>query len=420
MSGVDLVIFDRGVRAGDPPLTALLHQVRGEIADRQVALFRRVGIERIIRVPGGDRAPAGDRDAPSGRASFGGALAEVLSTSRVRRAVILSSGAVPRLRVSDARRLVGAAAVPGRLALTNNRYSSDVCAVSDAQALWSASPLTNDNALPRWLDEVAGFAVAELPARERLALDLDSPLDIALLALAPACPSFVRRLAGGAAEAWTESGTPPRADRALASLLRAAGLDRLAVPRLAELRALAADPHRELLVFGRSSSRALAWLEGHARCRVRFLAEERGLRAGATGVAGEAAAPGVGAGPAATERAGTRPPERSVTGPARPPRATLGRLLAVDGPEALASRIAEFADGALVDTRVLLADRLGRSEATWPCAEDRFASDLHLAEAIEDPWLQALTQSAASSRPPILLGGHSLVGPGVPLVCRAP
>jgi hypothetical protein len=47
---------------------------------------------------------------------------------------------------------------------------------------------------------------------------------------------------------------------------------------------------------------------------------------------------------------------------------------------------------------------------------DRFASDLHRWDEVANPWLSALTKSAAESRLPVLLGGHSLVGPGIPLL----
>ena len=154
------------------------------------------------------------------------------------------------------------------------------------------------------------------------------------------------------------------------------------MPRLAELRALAGDPSRELLVFGRSSSAALRWLERQTACRVRFLAEERGLRAGRPGQ--------------------------------RPPRATLGRLLDARGPDALAAIVAELADGAILDSRVLLADRLGADERRWPGPEDRYASDLGRAGQVADPWLRSLTAAAAAAEAPILLGGHTLVGPGLP------
>ncbi|HXR27332.1 MAG TPA: hypothetical protein VN771_05665, partial [Candidatus Baltobacteraceae bacterium] len=77
------------------------------------------------------------------------------------------------------------------------------------------------------------------------------------------------------------------------------------------------------------------------------------------------------------------------------------------------------ADGAILDSRVLLADRLGPDEARWPSAEDRYASDLLRAEAIADPWLRDLTASAAGAPIPILLGGHTLVGPGLRVLVAA-
>jgi hypothetical protein len=80
--------------------------------------------------------------------------------------------------------------------------------------------------------------------------------------------------------------------------------------------------------------------------------------------------------------------------------------------------LASLGEAAMVDTRVLLAHRLGVDERRWPVAEDRFASDLLLPERVGDPWLRALTASAADAAIPVLLGGHSLVGPGVRLLLR--
>ena len=75
--------------------------------------------------------------------------------------------------------------------------------------------------------------------------------------------------------------------------------------------------------------------------------------------------------------------------------------------------MAELADGAILDTRVLLADRLGADEDAWPAAEDRFASDLLRPDGIAHPWLRALTASAIAAPIPMLLGAHTIVGPGV-------
>ncbi len=285
--------------------------------------------------------------------SFGARLAGIAAEARPRDGIIvLGGGAVPLLRHTDALRLVEAAGAGGRTALTNNRYSSDVCAVPDCRLLRDLPQMTTDNALPRWLEESAGCRVRELPGRQRLALDLDTPLDLALLAGERGVPAAVRRIART-----------------------------LEVPRAAALRQLAADPRRELLVAGRTSGRTVRWLERHTRCRVRVLIEERGLKAS--------------------------------RGALRPPRSVLGRVLDVTGPDALGSIVAGLADGAILDTRVLLAHRLGPDEAAWPSPEDRFASDLLLADAVTDPWLAALTRAAAASSLPIALGAHTLVGPGI-------
>jgi hypothetical protein len=81
--------------------------------------------------------------------------------------------------------------------------------------------------------------------------------------------------------------------------------------------------------------------------------------------------------------------------------------------------VGALADGAVIDTRVLLAHRLGADERRWPADEDRYASDLLRHTHVRDPWLAALTEGAASAALPILLGAHTLVGPGLPLLARA-
>ena len=360
---VTLVLFHDAPTVELPPLTRLLAEVRQRLADDQTRRFRAAGVARVLQLPG--RATSGGGTV----STFGEHLAGIVAAERPAGLIVMGSGAVPRLTTRDARRLVETAAADEPRALTNNRFSSDVIAVARAEVLTRLPALPSDNALPRWLEEHAGYAVNDLPARDRLALDLDSPLDVGLWALAGDAPRWARQ---------------------------AVAEQRLDMPRADELRALAPDPRRELLVFGRAGSRTLAWLERNVRCRVRFLAEERGLRASSALAIGGASRPRT---------------------PARAPRAALGRLLdARGGPDALALTIAELADGAIVDTRVLLADRLGPDEAAWPAPEDRYQSDLLRADRVEDPWLQALTDDAASAAIPIALGAHTLVGPGIPLL----
>jgi len=356
------------------PLTALMGHARDVLIEHQADLFAAAGAGAV-------------EVARARSASFGAALAhQARAVARGRPAgagasqpnglIVLGAGAVPLLRLADARRLVAVAASGARRALTNNRYSSDVVAVGQAAILGEVPALPGDNALPRWLAEQAQVVVDELPGRERLALDLDTPLDLALLGLTRGLPARLRRL------------------------LAAAGL---AVPRLAELRAVLGDRRRELLVFGRASARGLAVLERGAACRVRFLAEERGLHAST----------------ALAQARGVAAQEPPASG--RPPHATLGRLLELrGGPGSLAATVAELADGALLDTRVLLADRLGADDRSWPAVEDRYASDLLRFGTIRDAWLRDLTSAAAAAAMPILLGGHTLVGPGLPLLLGTP
>jgi hypothetical protein len=64
-----------------------------------------------------------------------------------------------------------------------------------------------------------------------------------------------------------------------------------------------------------------------------------------------------------------------------------------------------------------MAHRFGPDEDSWPAQADRYASDLLRADHVKDPWLKALTESA-SGAVPIILGAHSLVGPGIPLVLK--
>ena len=165
--------------------------------------------------------------------------------------------------------------------------------------------------------------------------------------------------------------------------------------RLAAVRAVAEDPRAEVLVAGRTS----AAHAGVAR------AAHRGPRPGA-------GSKSAGCEPRRDWRSARRRPGRD----ARAPTSVLGIVVDEAGPGALGDLLARLCDAAIVDTRVLLAHRLGADETGWPSAEDRFASDLLLSERVVDPWLRELTASAAAAPIPILLGGHTLVGPGMRLV----
>jgi hypothetical protein len=338
------------------PLVRGLAGARREMAERQRLAFLAAGADEAEILAG-----------PPDGLSFGERLADAVRDRAAPGGVIvLGSGSIPLARAADFRRFVEVAAGPGGHALANNRYSADVVAVSRAGDLAGLPPLPADNALPRWLEEQAGAAVADLRVRWRLGVDVDTPLDLLVL--------------GGPAGRRIHAKAP------------------LVGERLAALCDVLGNRRAELLVTGRVSAATLRWLESGVACRVRALVEERGLRA-ASLLAQSGATTGL-----------------------RPPRSVLGELLDLDGPESLAATVARLADAAVIDTRVLMAHRNGHDESTWPVAEDRFASDLLLPESIADPWLRALTTAAVAATPssghPILLGGHTLVNGGLRLLAQ--
>jgi hypothetical protein len=337
------------------PLERLLADARRWVAERHEAGFRDAGADDV-------RLEAGPPDDTPFGARLGALVAEI--RGRPTGLVVLGSGSLPLATPADRRAFVRAARDTGHTALANNRYSADAIAIARADQLPAIPDLPGDNALARWLEERADWAVADLRRRWRLQMDLDSPLDVELTR-----PGWLP----------AELSLPVRERR----------------PSIARV---AADRRAELVVAGRTSAASLRWLERHTASRVRALVEERGLRASTRLALAD--------GPGAKAR-----PARS----ARSPRSILGLLLDRDGPEALGARLAELGDAALVDSRVLMAHRLGVDESAWPSPEDRFASDLLLADRVLDPWLKALTRSARDAPIPILLGGHSLVGPGVRL-----
>src|SRR5439155_1191411 len=238
MARVIVRIFHVDPGSGAGPFVRLLADARRENGLRRVDAFRAAGADEVELVAG-----------PPDDTPFGRRLAELLAATqpagRVDGIVVLGSGALPLATPRDHRSFVTAAGSRTRSALANNQYSADAIAISMPGALPPIPSMTADNALPRWLAERAGWAVTDLRGRWRLAVDLDSPLDVELV----------------------RPGALPAA---------------VAVPmrdRRAAIRRAFHDRKAEVLVTGRTSAATLAWLERHTASRVRALVEERGLRA---------------------------------------------------------------------------------------------------------------------------------------------
>jgi len=295
--------------------------------------------------------PPGVRlDVDPGPFHFGRRLASVVERLGLRSVVYFSGGSVPLLAAQD---FVGIAQELGRgegQVVANNYYSADLVAFSPADALRRIDLPTIDNPLARLLAEQAGLTTYTLPRSVASQFDIDSPGELAILTLV-----------GGAG---------PR----LQALLDGWRLDVSIYRRILPLFVVSTA---QVLAAGRISSRVWQYLERETACRVRFFAEERGMQAEGRIGGGQA-------------------------------RSLVGYYLAAVGVQRFFATLAELADAAFLDSRVLLA-HLGLQ----PSRGDRFLSDLGRYEEIEDPFLRELTEGAVRAAIPVALGGHSLVSGGL-------
>jgi CTP:molybdopterin cytidylyltransferase MocA len=274
---------------------------------------------------------------------------ELLALSRARgleRMATIGAGAGALMSTAELTRLREEIDAGEALVLSNNYYSADLVAFTPASALTVIDLPATDNPLPRRLHQQGGLSSRQLERSAATLLDVDTPADAAVLKRHPACPPQVQAL-----DTWDDE-LGGRID----SLMR-----------------LVTTPERELIVAGRVGAPVWSYLESQTACRVRMLAEERGMQAAGRDTSGEA-------------------------------RTALGFLYREIGPEAFFARLGELGDGMLFDTRVLFA-HLG-----WqPSAQDRFASDLFRADSLTPGELREFTEAARAAPFPLLLGGHTLV-----------
>ncbi|MSQ29382.1 MAG: hypothetical protein EXR68_02700 [Dehalococcoidia bacterium] len=307
--------------------------------------------------------PAGvivETDTEAGVASFhyGARLADWVRRYSVQRFATVGAGSAPLLEAADWSALAQPLRdAPAARCVTNNRFSADMYAVTPASLLAKLDPSpATDNAVPRRLWEQHGVEVVELPRTQATQFNLDTPNDLAALALAGQ---------GG-----------PR-------LLAALRNDEMHLDTTVLEQAAARFTERtaQVLIAGRVSSATWNYLERESACRVRVLAEERGMQSAGTDADGTA-------------------------------RSILGSLIAEAGPaRTFGTLLPKWCDAAFIDIRPALV-HLG----IRPSRADRFAADAGFPERIEDAQLRAIVQAAQAAPVPIVLGGHSLVGGVLSLV----
>jgi hypothetical protein len=277
---------------------------------------------------------------------FGNELRDLCKSRGLERVCTIGAGAGALFTAAELRKLREEVETSEALVLSNNYYSADLVAFTPASTLDVIELPATDNPLPRRLHEQGGLSSRQLDRSAATLLDVDTPADAAVLKRHPACPPELHGL-----DAWE-----PELGKRIDALMR-----------------LVTTPEREMLVAGRVGAPVWSYLESQTACRVRMLAEERGMQAAGRDSSGAA-------------------------------RTALGFLYTEVGPERFFAQLGQLADGMLFDTRVLFA-HLG-----WRAAgADRFASDLFRTDEISEAPLAAFTRAAAAAKYPLLLGGHTLV-----------
>lgn len=358
MNPVHLVLFLGGM-GGSPVedmLAAALREAALDSVDQVLATGAYAGVVVVTDRSDLEAAlPAGvsvDLDG-GGEFHFGRRLREVLERYRIERFVYVGAGSVPLMDETDFA-AIAADVTGGEVAITNNFFSADVVA-APAAALRRIEAPAHDNILPRLLRD-AGVDVRSLPRTDATQFNLDSPADLAILA--------VSRRGGPRLRAFVDS----------------LGQD---LERHRRCMAPLVDRTAEVLVAGRIGSHAWQYLERETACRVRVFSEERGMRAAG----------------------------RDQDGSARSLLAYHARAV---GLRRLFEEMAEMADAAFIDSRVLLAHA-----ASTASRRDRFLSDLGDWAQVDDCYLRELTREAGAAPLPVLLGGHSLVSGGLMALTEA-
>ncbi|MCS7295996.1 MAG: hypothetical protein RMK15_03730 [Chloroflexota bacterium] len=253
-----LVIFHGGLGTGEAE--RLMADARAAAARNTARTALAAGFEAVILAT--DEPEAFPDDLPRvyvdpdsrhpGPFDFAARLKEIVSRYGLEKPAVMGSGSVPLLGLEEFQLIVEQLEQRDRRFVTNNFFSADLTAWTPGEAIFEVGAFTRDNALPRRLRDDAGLAPVVLPRTTATQFDLDTPTDLAILAL--------------------DDTAPPELARAAAPLAERCG-------PLRELMRLLCDRTAEIVVSGRVGSQAWQYLERETACRVRLFSEERGLAA---------------------------------------------------------------------------------------------------------------------------------------------
>lgn len=356
---VGLVIF--AGKQGSSALERLVYDSHLAIARDLVANAAAVGgfapiVVATTQPQSFSDAPSGiivEPTAPDAGFHFGKTLADIVARQGMSRVLYIGGGSCPLLSAGELAALRDAVAQLDQGLIANNFYSADFIGFHPASALRAVDlPRQRDNGLARQLVQEANLVNEPLEPAIATMFDVDTPTDLAVLAMHPLC--------GPAARAYVAS---PAVARQLAPL----------AARLRETMPTFVRPEEEVVLAGRVSAQLWPLLRRDMACRVRVFSEERGM---------------------------------STT--SRPVRSLLGFYLEEVGPTAFFAAFAQMGDVLFLDTRVLFAHSGRRISG-----HDRFAADLGMIEVINDDATRELAAAAWHAGLPVVLGGNAAVSGGL-------
>lgn len=321
-----LVIFHGGTGTGEAERMMARARVAAAFATSAAALT--AGFETVIVATDDPAAfeprPPGllvDADRPGEPFDFATRLRGLIARYGLQKPAVMGSGAVPLLGVEEFSLIAEQLESRDGRFVTNNFFSADLTAWTPGDAIDRVGQIPRDNVLPRRLRDDAGLAPVILPRTTATQFDVDTPADLAVLALGKGLPPTLAEAASAAAE------TAARYRRFLPFLY---------------------DRTAEVVVAGRVGSMTWQYLERETACRVRMFSEERGL---------------------------------ATAGPGHIPHSALGFLLEEVGIQRFFERMALLGDALVLDTRVIEAhlglspsreDRFQSDLFRWDRIEDDF------------------------------------------------
>lgn len=354
---VSLVIFEGGVARST--LEAQMQLVRQGMVLDLVERARQGGLEHVIVVtPYQELASKlqstgvvvvvdGEGCEPF---HFGHCLQDVVQAHGLEKVLYMGGAAAPLISSAEFKYLRELLEQNDGILLANNYYSADIVGFSPGQALNNIALPPIDNTLALALSNEAGLRWIPVQRTLGLNFDVDTPTDIMIMSVHPDLGIHTRE--------------------AVANL-------NWDFRRYLAIKELVGNPNGELVIYGRVGSNLFQYLDANTRCRLRLYSEERGMKALGRDTRGEV-------------------------------KALMGRLIDELGFKNFFDFLAEIAQGAVLDTRVLF------EHFKWQLpSADRFASDLGAVELISHPLLKEFTSAAMEAPIPILLGGHSLVAGGL-------